>query len=161
MANKEDLLIFTKENFEEDKYGYSNNFSVEYLNILIISVLLDINASFKGKSKTLLLSEFKEMIQKGYEVKLDDEAFRNYFINNKDFKVIDDKISLVNINDFFLKNIHLDLDKFDEWGPHNNLDDLLLMYANNVRENGLCDIKSVVLIFIMRYKHEHVSYENI
>ena len=35
MANKEDLLIFTKENFEEDKYGYSNNFSIEYLNILI------------------------------------------------------------------------------------------------------------------------------
>ena len=159
--NKEDLLIFTKENFEEDKYGYSNNFSVEYLNILIISVLLDINASFKGKSKTLLINEFKERIQKGYEVKLDDEAFRNYFINNKDFKVIDDKISLVNINDFFLKNIHLDLDKFDEWGPHNTLDDLLLMYAISAIENGISDIKSVALIFIMRYKQEHASYENI
>ena len=162
MMNQEDLLIFTKDNIEEDKKKYyGTNFSIEYLNILIINALLDINASFKGKSKTLLINEFKEKIQKGYEVKLDDEAFRNYFINNNDFKVIDDKISLVNINDFFLKNIHLDLDRFDEWGPHNNLDDLLLMYANSARENGLCDIKSVVLIFIMRYKQEHASYENI
>ena len=160
--NKEDLLIFTKDNIEEDKKKYyDTNFSVEYLNTLIINVLFDVKDSFKGKSKTLLLSEFKEMIQKGYEVTLDDEAFRNYFINNNDFKVIDDKISLVNINDFFLKNIHLDLDKFDEWGPHKNLDDLLLMYANSVHELGITDNKSVALIFIMRYKQEHSSYENI
>ena len=35
------------------------------------------------------------------------------------------------------------------------------MYANSARENGLSDIKSVALIFIMRYKQEHASYENI
>ena len=162
MMNKEDLLIFTKDNIEEDKKNYrKTNFSIDYLNTLIINVLFDVKDSFKGKSKTLLINEFKERIQKGYEVKLDDDAFRNYFINNNDFKVIDDKISLVNINDFFFKNIHLDLDKFDEWGPHNNLDDLLLLYANSVREFGITDNKSVALIFIMRYKHEHSSYENI
>ena len=160
--NQEDLLIFTKDNIEEDKKNYrKTDFSVDYLNTLIINVLFDVKDSFKGKSKTLLINEFKERIQKGYEVKLDDEAFRNYFINNNDFKVIDDKISLVNINDFFLKNIHLDLDKFEEWGPHNNLDDLLLMYANSVHELGITDNKSVALIFIMRYKQEQESYEEL
>ena len=163
MIDKEDLLFFTKENIEEDKKHYYKkiNFSIDYLNKLIINALFDKTDSLKGKSKTLLLSDFQEAIQKGYEVKLDADAFKEYFVNNKDFKVDGDKISLVNINDFFLKTIHLDLNKYNEWGPHNNLDDLLLLYANSVREFGITDNKSVALIFIMRYKHEHSSYENI
>ncbi|MGM9858472.1 MAG: hypothetical protein ACI311_04385 [Bacilli bacterium] len=162
MINKEDLLFFTKENIEEAEKHYKKiNFSIDYLNSLIINALFDKQDSLKGKSKTLLLSDFQEAIQKGYEVKLDADAFKNYFINNKDFRVEDDKISLVDINDFFLKTFHLDLNKYDEWGPHNNLDDLLLLYANSVRELGITDNKSVALIFIMRYKQEHSSYENI
>ena len=162
MINKEDLLFFTKENLEEDKKNYYKiNFSIDYLNRLIINALFDKTDSLKGKSKTLLLSDFQEAIQKGYQVKLDADAFKEYFVNNKDFKVDGDKISLVNINDLFLKTIHLDLNKYNEWGPHNNLDDLLLLYANSVREFGITDNKSVALIFIMRYKHEHSSYENI
>ena len=39
--NNEDLLIFTKDNIEEDKKKYyDTNFSVEYLNTLIINVLV-------------------------------------------------------------------------------------------------------------------------
>ena len=163
MINKEDLLFFTKENIEEDKKHYYKkiNFSIDYLNKLIINALFDKTDSLKGKSKTLLLSDFQEAIQKGYDVKLDADAFKEYFVNNKDFKVDGDNISLVNINDLFLKTIHLDLNKYNEWGPHNNLDDLLLLYANSVREFGITDNKSVALIFIMRYKQEHSSYENI
>ena len=151
MINKEDLLFFTKENIEEDKKHYYNkiNFSIDYLNKLIINALFDKTDSLKGKSKTLLLSDFQEAIQKGYNVKLDADAFKEYFVNNKDFKVDGDKISLVNINDLFLKTIHLDLNKYNEWGPHNNLDDLLLLYANSVREFGIIDIKSVFLVKIV------------
>ena len=91
--NNENLLIFTKDNIEEDKKNYrKTNFSVDFLNTLIINVLFDVKDSFKGKSKTLLINEFKERIQKGYEVKLDDEVFRNYFINNNDFKVLGNEI---------------------------------------------------------------------
>ena len=62
MMNKEDLLIFTKDNIEEDKKNYrKTNFSVDYLNTLIINVLFDTKDSFKGKSKTLLINEFKEI----------------------------------------------------------------------------------------------------